>query len=156
MHKAKQYRAAFTLVEMMVVVVVIGILAAMILPAFVRVRQSAQNTRFINDARQFGAALDIYMTEVGLAPDDFSSGAILSPLDEYIKPSDFSGTSPIGGVWDIEGGDSGIWYAAVGVHNFTIDADQVQKIDDTYDDGNLSTGRIQADGGSRIYWIVEE
>lgn len=157
MRTPSSFRIGFTLIEIMVTVVLIGILAVMAMPAFMRVRQSAQNTRFINDARQFSAAIDTYMMEEGVPPSDSGSGELDSPMDEYIKPSDFAARPSIGGVWDIEGDTGGLFYAAVGVDGFVCDVEQIEMIDANFDDGDTSTGKLQlADGGGRYYWVIEE
>jgi len=55
----------FTLVEIMIVVVIIGLLAAMAIPAFQKVRQSSQDKAVLNNARQLSAAADQYYLENG-------------------------------------------------------------------------------------------
>src|SRR5882757_6605560 len=55
----------FTLVEIMIVVVIIGLLAAMAIPAFQKVRQASQDKAVLNNARQLSAATDQYFLENG-------------------------------------------------------------------------------------------
>ena len=57
----------FTLVEIMIVVVIIGLLAAMAIPAFQKVRQSSQDKAVLNNARQLAAAADQYFLENGVS-----------------------------------------------------------------------------------------
>src|SRR3954466_8807933 len=55
----------FTLVEIMIVVVIIGLLAAIAIPAFQKVRTSSQDKAVMNTARQIAAAADQYYLESG-------------------------------------------------------------------------------------------
>jgi len=57
----------FTLVEIMIVVVIIGLLAAMAIPAFQKVRQSSQDKAVMNNARQLAAGADQYFLENGVS-----------------------------------------------------------------------------------------
>jgi len=57
----------FTLVEIMIVVVIIGLLAAMAIPAFQKVRSSSQDKAVLNNARQLSAAADQYFLENGVS-----------------------------------------------------------------------------------------
>jgi type IV pilus assembly protein PilA len=72
----------FTLVEIMIVVVIIGLLASMAIPAFQKVRTSSQDKAVLNNARQLSAASDQYYLENGV------SSVVLSDLlgpTSYIK-----------------------------------------------------------------------
>jgi type IV pilus assembly protein PilA len=59
-------RAGFTLVEIMIVVVIIGMLAAMAIPGFQKVRTASQDKAVLNNARQLAAAADQYYLENGV------------------------------------------------------------------------------------------
>lgn len=56
-------RHAFTLVEVLTVVGIIGVLAAVILPVYARVRESAHRTSCINNLHQLGVAINVYMQD---------------------------------------------------------------------------------------------
>ena len=79
---ARRVRSAFTLVEIMVVVVIIGVLAALALPAWQRVRQVAQDKSVLNNARQLSGAADQYYLETGSNTVDLGS---LVGSTNYIK-----------------------------------------------------------------------
>ncbi len=63
----RRSNTGFTLVEIMIVVVIIGLLAAMAIPAFQKVRQSSQDKTILNNARQLAAAADQYYLENGVS-----------------------------------------------------------------------------------------
>jgi prepilin-type N-terminal cleavage/methylation domain-containing protein len=60
----------FTLVEIMIVVVIIGLLAAMAIPAFQKVRTNSQDKAVLNNARQLSAGADQYYLENGVSSCD--------------------------------------------------------------------------------------
>lgn len=57
----------FTLVEIMIVVVIIGLLAAMAIPAFQKVRRTSQEKAVINNLRQIASAAQQYMLDNGVS-----------------------------------------------------------------------------------------
>ena len=61
----KNSKKGFTLVEIMIVVVIIGLLAAMAIPAFKKVRDNSQTKAITNNLRQLASAADQYFLENG-------------------------------------------------------------------------------------------
>ena len=82
MNKTIRFSRGFTLVEIMIVVVIIGLLAAMAIPAFQKVRANSQDKAVLNNMRQLSAAADQYFLENGT-----STAAIASLVGSsaYIK-----------------------------------------------------------------------
>lgn len=149
-------RTGFTLVEIMVVVVIIGLLLAIALPAFAKVRSSSQQSRFINDLRVFQGALSVFVLENGIYPNDSGTGQLDNQMEDYIRRDIFEAPTPVGGEWDIEAGDGGTVMLGVGVDGHDLTNDELLAMDARYDDGDLSTGKLQAIEADRYYWVLEE
>jgi prepilin-type N-terminal cleavage/methylation domain-containing protein len=58
-------KKGFTLVEIMIVVAIIGLLAAIAIPSFMKARTTSQKNACINNLRQIESAKDQYSIEVG-------------------------------------------------------------------------------------------
>ncbi len=63
-------RAGFTLVEIMIVVAIIALLAAIAVPGFLRARKRSQASRIINDLRLIDSAVDQYAIETNKKTGD--------------------------------------------------------------------------------------
>jgi prepilin-type N-terminal cleavage/methylation domain-containing protein len=61
--KLSTKRAGFTLVEIMIVVAIIALLAAIAMPGFLRARKRSQATKVLNDLRMIDGAVDQYAIE---------------------------------------------------------------------------------------------
>ena len=91
----KTRKNAFTLIELMIVVAIIAMVAAIALPSFLRARQRAQNTKFINALRVASGAFDTYAIEHGNYPPDVFR-AIVPPACAVtsMAASDFTRPDP--------------------------------------------------------------
>jgi prepilin-type N-terminal cleavage/methylation domain-containing protein len=63
LNKLNKRRGGFTLVEIMIVVAIIALLAAIAVPGFLRARKRAQASKILNDLRLIDAAVDQYAIE---------------------------------------------------------------------------------------------
>jgi len=83
--KNRKYSAqGFTLVEIMIVVVIIGLLAAMAIPAFNKVRQASREKAITNNLRQLSAAAQQYMLEKGVNTVAYTD-IVGTTTDYYLK-----------------------------------------------------------------------
>ena len=63
LQKLNKTRGGFTLVEIMIVVAIIALLAAIAVPNFLRARKRSQATRILSDLRVIDSAIDQYAIE---------------------------------------------------------------------------------------------
>jgi prepilin-type N-terminal cleavage/methylation domain-containing protein len=80
--KLSSKRAGFTLVEIMIVVAIIALLAAIAVPGFLRARKRSQASRILNDLRMIDSAVDQYAIETGRKTGD---QVLVADWTNYIK-----------------------------------------------------------------------
>jgi prepilin-type N-terminal cleavage/methylation domain-containing protein len=82
LRKLQTKPAGFTLVEIMIVVAIIALLAAIAVPGFLRARKRSQASRILNDLRMIDSAVDQYAIETSR-----TSGAAVTVADwtNYVK-----------------------------------------------------------------------
>ena len=99
LQKLTKNRGGFTLVEIMIVVAIIALLAAIAVPNFLRARKRSQATRCLEDLRLIDAAIDQYAIDSNKKAGDSADWADVS---KYLK----TGTQLFAsGGKDILGGD---------------------------------------------------
>jgi prepilin-type N-terminal cleavage/methylation domain-containing protein len=133
----------FTLVEIMIVVMITGLLAAMAIPGFTRARENTQMSAAMNDLRVFAGAFEMYAMENGTWPADRLPGEFPPEMDGYLDVDTFTAPAPIGGNYDWDppsssSKPSGV-AAGVSVRNHHLRADQVQTLRDRFGESRLRT-----------------
>jgi len=76
-------KAGFTLVEIMIVVAIIGLLAAIAIPNFIKARATSQQNACINNLRQIDAAINEWALENGQSNGNSIGG--VATISAYIK-----------------------------------------------------------------------
>jgi type IV pilus assembly protein PilA len=156
--KLKQ-QAAFTLVEIMIVVVIIGLLAAIAIPAFKRVTIKSQATTIVNNLRQFEAALNQYALENGGWPVDAASGSLPAGMSAANFPAAawLGGVKAAGGgLYDWDFNVDGITAGIVILIDPSNNADPVwAAVDQIMDDGNTATGNFFLVAPNRYKLIIQ-
>jgi prepilin-type N-terminal cleavage/methylation domain-containing protein len=146
----------FTMVEIMIVVAIIGLIAVIALPSFVRARTISQGVRVANDLRVFGHAFAMYAMDHGSYPSDSHNDLPSAPdIEQYIKPSVFNATTAFGGRYNWEGPDN-YPYAGVSVFASGVSDAELTRIDGVVDDGSLSTGQYRKFANGRYTYVIEE
>ncbi len=145
----------FTLVEIAIVMMLIGIILAIAIPLFKLYMEDAQNARFVSDLRTFSGAFETYRTETGWWPpdqprnQDFPDG-----MEPYLDGTGWDEPTSLGGnyYFDSLRLHNGVpWPAVISVGDYSsgtpqpvnASPEQLQDIDETFDDGDLTTGRLR-------------
>jgi prepilin-type N-terminal cleavage/methylation domain-containing protein len=106
MRIASLSRKGFTLVEIMIVVAIIALLAAIAVPGFLRTRKRSQASKILNDLRMIDSAIDQYAIETNR-----TTGATVNTADwtNYVKKNSLlynSGNDLFGNSYGVQTVDS--------------------------------------------------
>ncbi|GHB99269.1 prepilin-type N-terminal cleavage/methylation domain-containing protein [Cerasicoccus arenae] len=140
LNKKSRSKHGFTLVEIMIVVVIIGLLAAIAIPAFQKVRRNSQATTLGENLQSFRDGLYLYDMEEGSLPATMDADLLTW------MPEAWGTTPPIEGAYAYAGtGNNGaITFTPAGA----LDAAVGEQIDDMLDDGNSATGIVRYDANA--------
>jgi prepilin-type N-terminal cleavage/methylation domain-containing protein len=152
--KAVRWRG-FTLAEIMVAVVIIGLLAAIAIPVAIRLQHRARDARFASDVRVFAQAFETYAMTKGAWPPDANRSVVPSGMSGELRDQMWSARNSLNGLWDWDYRQNGIT-AAISTVEVVIDDAEMQQIDARIDDGNLATGSFVKVGSNRYCYILQK
>lgn len=149
----------FTLIELMIVIAVLGILAALAMPKFQNIRDTAEATAAGTSMKAIADATRHYQATHGEWPEDKDRRVLPPELNTYLPPTEFE-SGPLGGVWDYEdwrgyGYTAGGSKIGIAISIVEGDPDLYDDVDRAIDDGDLTTGLVRYCGSSpRLVYIV--
>ena len=158
-HTPPERPQGFTLIEILIVVVILGILAGVVIPTFGDFAGEAERAAFIQSGRQFVTAAHRYRLDYGIYPSA-AAGVLPAGFGDYIRSQSWEAQTPVGGVWDADVGlygvtaSLGVRYTGPDVSDPRNDDVFMQEFDAIFDDGDLVTGAFRKMNGDLYQFVV--
>ena len=152
-------RAGFTVLEIMVVVLILGIILAVAVPHFQKATLATRQARLANDFRQLHGAFELFELENGYWPMDVATARLPAEMVGYLDAQVFADPSPLGGLFDYEGPEASLGIeAGLSLVGTNLDPGVMARVDEMFDDGDLANGRFRVGiaGGDTYTLIFEE
>lgn len=161
--KGLRERKGFTLLELAVVGLIIGILGALAIPGFRQVMRSSQNSIVGNDLRIFAGAFKRYELQHGQWPGSTPAGeTIPEGMEGFLGETSWSRRTPIGGSYGwkqsfLHGNEMFEAVIEIGEaqeNGIVASRTQLREIDSIIDDGILSTGRFRLGYENQPFYVL--
>ena len=171
---ATRKHPGFTIVELLIVVVVIGILAAIVIVAYNGITESARATSVADAFRKIEKSMTLYVTAEGYASwpvDNTLTGSgnptVSGMISSVTNFSNYLQSAPavadIGAnTWrydndgDVYNGCA-VSYSGTNIYvNGFTDHTLALKVDEIIDDGDLSCGKMRLSGNDLIYSLSND
>ncbi len=159
LQRCSNTRRGFTLVELVVVVLILGILAAVAVPTVFNNREQAAVVSTMHDVQAIKDSVEMFQAQNGSLPGIAFDSFNTSAFDPYIDSRVFTKRPPVtdyttaGWIWHPSFPGYG---PVIYVYDGDPDYDLWQKIDDQYDNGDLETGGILLHSGQQILFFLAE
>jgi len=150
-------RSAFTLIEVMIIVAILTNVLLVALPAFIRSRNMAQNTRYISDLRTIAGAFEMYAAENNRYPATAAASVVPTGMSIYLAGIPYTVRNAIGGQWYWTYNSAASPAATVGsLSPYTLDDVRMSDIDTRIDNGVLATGTWRKTTTTSVLFTVEQ
>jgi len=145
-------RQGFTLVEVMMVVVIIGLLASFAIPAFMKVRQQSYASSIANNFRVYRAEFEMFVMEFGYWPDDANPSEVPDGMEGRLNR--FWEGFETEDEWDWERNAVNV-SVGISLQGGRTSDGVMTRVDEILDDGDLASGSFFANGSGRYTWEIE-
>ena len=142
--QSEKSRCAFTLIELVVVIIIVAILSATILLRFRGMAEDAEVNATLNQLMLIEQAALIYQAQTGTLPKDQNQGIVPTELRDSLSTVNFR-SSPLGGLYDWNGPGTSLKFVGISIMfpgKVDLPKNQLQIIDKLIDDGDFDTGYV--------------
>lgn len=146
----------YSMIELMIVVSIIGIMAALFIPAVQKSRLRSQATRLAKEMRMFGETFALHAMQRGAYPVESENGALPDSIltANALRTNLWYRGTPFGGLYDWES-PSEHGYVGIAMLNVSLTMADLVFVDGLIDDGNLSAGQFQRMANGRYTMLIE-